>query len=55
MNADTQAYIDARITELRNTLLGQIRELFDRLADVRAELRELALRNEKLESNRRRL
>ena len=47
--------IQAAIDKLRSDMMEQIRELFDRLADLKAEVRALALRNEKLESNRRRL
>jgi cell division protein FtsB len=51
---DHRAYVDARITELRDTLLAQVRDLADRIASLRDELRELRLRNERLESEARR-
>lgn len=51
---DTE-YIDKRIAELRDTLLEQVRDLAARIASLRDDLRELRLRNERLESNRRRL
>lgn len=48
---DTE-YIDKRIAELRDALLAQVRDLADRIASLRDEVRELRLRNEKLESQR---
>ena len=50
---DTE-YIDRKITELRDVLLVQVRDLADRIASLRDEVRELRLRNEKLESQRSR-
>jgi hypothetical protein len=55
MPEDHRAYIDKQITELRTMLLGQIRELHDLIASLRQELREVRMRNEKLESHNRRL
>jgi hypothetical protein len=54
MTEDHQAYIDKQIAELRVMILGQIREIFDLLASLRAELREVRLRQEKHESIGRR-
>ena len=50
---DTE-YIDRQIAELRNVLLGQIRELSDQIASLRQELKESHLRQQRLESNARR-
>ena len=54
MADEPQAYIDRQIDELRSMILGQIREIFDLLASLRAELREVRLRQEKHESIGRR-
>ena len=43
------------IERLRTELLAQMRDLYDQIAQLRADMRELRLRNERLESNRRRL
>jgi cell division protein FtsB len=46
--------IQAAIDHLRTDLLAQIRDVYDQLANLRAEVKELRLRNEKLESGARR-
>jgi hypothetical protein len=48
-------YIDRQIEALRIMLLAQIRKIYDAIASLRQELREVRMRSEKLESHNRRL
>ena len=52
---DYRASVDRRVEELRQLILSQVREIYDSLTNIKADLRDVRLRNEKLESNRRRL
>ena len=52
---DYKASVEKRIDELRQLILLQVRDIHDSLTSIRADLREVKLRNERLESNRRRL
>ena len=45
-------YIDKQIAELRDTLLEQVRDLADRIASLRDDLREVRLRQEAHEFER---
>lgn len=50
-----RASVDKRLDDLRQLILSQVKEIYDSLTNIKAELRDVRLRNEKLESNRRRL
>jgi hypothetical protein len=51
---DYRASVDKQIEALRQLILGQVRELHDMVSNIRAELHEVRLRQEKSESVARR-